>query len=192
MLNSQHLAIHFCGALVHWRSRIVSALGFSSCQSVLTSGVWIHMAATSLTMPRMAWDLEIKLLTFLFSSISIPPICPDPAASCVVSKHNKEDLSADTTNTNVCGDDVHERAPVHQALVSVSFPTLLRSRVSLLLFCCSLHPHCCMDVLIQVCVCVCVCVSCWGCRGTGLAQAGTGPQALPDQQRSGAPDDLFL
>ena len=46
----QHLAIHSCGDLVHWRSRIVSALGFSSCQSVLVSGVCIHMAATSLTM----------------------------------------------------------------------------------------------------------------------------------------------
>ena len=50
MLNSQHLAINFCGDMVHWRSRIVNVLGFSSCQSVLTSGVCIHMAATSLTM----------------------------------------------------------------------------------------------------------------------------------------------
>ena len=57
-------------------------------------------------------------------------ICPDPAASCIVSKHNKEDLSADTTK-NVCRDDVHDRAPVHQGLVSVSFTTLLRSLVSL-------------------------------------------------------------
>ena len=37
----------------------MSALGFSSCQSV-PSGVWIHMAATSLTMLRLAWDLETK------------------------------------------------------------------------------------------------------------------------------------
>ena len=29
--------------------RILNVLGFSSCQSVLTSGVSIHMAATSLT-----------------------------------------------------------------------------------------------------------------------------------------------
>ena len=40
--------------------------------------------------------------------------------SCVVSKHNK-DLSADTTK-NVCRDDVHDRAPVYQGLLSVSFP----------------------------------------------------------------------
>ena len=67
-------------------------------------------------------------------------ICPDPAASCVVSKHNKEDLSADATK-NVCRDNVLDRAPVHQGLVSVSFLTLLRSLVSLLLVCCSLYLH---------------------------------------------------
>ena len=33
------------------------------------------------------------------------PICLDPAASCEVTKHNKEDLSADMTK-NVCRDDV--------------------------------------------------------------------------------------
>ena len=58
-------AIRSCGDLVRWRSRIVNALGFSSCQSVLTSGVWIHMAATSLTMLRSAWDPETNLLIFL-------------------------------------------------------------------------------------------------------------------------------
>ena len=62
--------------------------GFSSCQSVHTSGVWIHMAATSLTVLRLAWDLEIKLLTFLFSFISVRPICLDPA-SCVVNKRKQ-------------------------------------------------------------------------------------------------------
>ena len=106
----------------------------------LTSGVCIHMAATSLTMLRLAWDLETNLLIFRCSFIFALLICPDPAASCVVSKHNKEDLSADTTK-NVCRDDVHDRAPVHQGLVSVSFPTLLRLLVSLLLVCCSLHLH---------------------------------------------------
>ena len=34
----QHLANRFCGDLVRWRSRIVSALGFSSCQSVHMNG----------------------------------------------------------------------------------------------------------------------------------------------------------
>ena len=87
-------------------SRIVNALGFSSCQSVLISGVCIHMAATSLTMLRLAWDLETNLLISLCSFIFAIPICLDPAASCVVSKYNKEDLSADTTK-NACRDDVH-------------------------------------------------------------------------------------
>ena len=58
----------------------------------------------------------------------------------VVIKHNKENLSADTTK-NVCRDDVHDRAPVHQGLVSVSFLSLLRSPVSLLLVSCSLYLH---------------------------------------------------
>ena len=92
--------------LVHWRSRIVNVLGFSSCQSVPTSGVCIHMAATSLTMLRLAWDLETNLLISRCSFIFALLICLDPAVSCVVSKHNKEDLSADMTK-NVCRDDVH-------------------------------------------------------------------------------------
>ena len=98
----------------------MNVLGFSSCQSVLMSGVCIHMAATSLTMPRLAWDLETNLLISRCSFIFALLICPDPAAECVVSKHNKEDLSADTTSMNVCRDDVHDRAPVHQGHVSVS------------------------------------------------------------------------
>ena len=120
MLNSQHLAIHFCGDLVHWRSRIVNVLGFSSCQGVLTSGVCIHMAATRLTMLRLAWDLETNLLISRCSFIFALLICPDPAASCVVSKHNKEELSADTTK-NVCREDVHDRAPVHQGVCECFF-----------------------------------------------------------------------
>ena len=118
----------------------MNVLVFSSCQSGLTSGVCIHMPATSLTMLRLAWDLETKLLTFLFSFIFALLICLDPAVSCVVSKHNKEDLSADTTK-NVCRDGVHDRAPVHQGHVSVSFLTLLRLPVSILLVSCSLYLH---------------------------------------------------
>ena len=37
-----------------------------------------------------------------------------------MSKPNKENLSADTTNMNACRDDVHDRAPVRQGRVSVS------------------------------------------------------------------------
>ena len=118
----------------------MNVLVFSSCQSGLTSDVCIHMGATSLTMLRLAWDLETNLLISRCSFIFALLICLDPAASCVVSKHNKEDLGAETTK-NVCRDDSHDRAPVHQGLVSVSFPTLLRSIVSLLLVCCSLHLH---------------------------------------------------
>ena len=81
-------------------------------------------------------DLETNLLISRCSFIFALLFCLDPAVSCVVSKHNKEDLSADTTK-NVCRDDVHDRVPVYQGLLSVSFPALLRSRVSLLLVCCS-------------------------------------------------------
>ena len=105
--------------MVHWRSRIVNGLGFSSCQSVPTSGVCIHMAATSLTMRCLLWDLETNLLIFQCSFIFALPICPDPAVSCVVSKHNKEDLSADMTK-NVCRDDVHDCTPVYQGFTNMT------------------------------------------------------------------------
>ena len=75
--NFQHLVIRFCGDLVRWKTRIVSALGFSSCQSVHMTGVWIHMAATSLTTQRLALDPVTKPLTFLCFSISAPLI-PGP------------------------------------------------------------------------------------------------------------------
>ena len=103
MKNSQRLATHFYGDLGHWKSRIASVPVFSSCQNDLTSGVSIHMVATNLTMRCLAWDLGTNLLIFRCSFIFA---CPDAAVSCVVSKHNKEDLSADMTK-NVCRDDVH-------------------------------------------------------------------------------------
>ena len=84
----------------------MNVLVFLSCQSDLTSGVSIHMAAVSLKMRCLAWGLGTNLLIFPCSFIFAIPICPDPAVSCVVSKHNKEDLSADMTK-NVCRDDVH-------------------------------------------------------------------------------------
>ena len=98
--------IPFYGDLVHWRSRVVNVLVFLSCQSVLTNGVSIHMAAISLTMRGLAWDLGTNLLIFRCSFIFAIPICPDRAVSCVVSKNNKENLSANMTK-NVCRDDVH-------------------------------------------------------------------------------------
>ena len=140
----------------------MSALGSSSCHRVLMSGAWIHMVATSMSMLRLAWNLETKLLIFLFFFISVLPICLGPAASCVVSKPNKEDLSAVTTNMNVCGDDVHDRSPVRQGHVSVSlFHT----------FCCSpcrepfASQLCLLSALTQgrfassLCPCLCLCVT---------------------------------
>ena len=41
----------------------------------------------------------------------------------------------------------------------------------------------CVSVCVSVCVCLCVCLLLW-VQGHGQAQADTGPQALPDQQRS--------
>ena len=164
----------------------MSALGFSSCLSVHTSGVWIHMAATSLTMLRLAWDLEIKPLTFLFSSISVPPICLDPAASCVVNKHNKEGSSADTTNTNVCGDDVHDCDPVHQGHVSVSpFTPFAVARESFASQLCLLTAltHGRFASSLCLCLCICLCLqlaplgtACCQCVGEQL-RAPLGSQA---------------
>ena len=64
---------------------------------------------------RLALDLGTNLLIFRCSFIFAIPIFPDPAVSCVVSKHNKEDLSANMTK-NVCRDDrnAHDRASLHQ------------------------------------------------------------------------------
>ena len=92
--------------LGRWMNNIVSALGFSSQPSVHMSGVSTHMAATSLTMRYLTWDLETNLLIFRCSFTFTIPIFPDPAASCEVTKHNKEDLSAYMTK-NLCRDDVH-------------------------------------------------------------------------------------
>ena len=83
-----------------------------------------------LGMLRLALVPGISLLTSLFSFTFATPIYPDPAVSCVVSRRNKKDLSADTTK-NEGRDEVHDRALVHQGHVSVSFLTLLRLPLSL-------------------------------------------------------------
>ena len=70
------------------------------------------MAATSLTMLRLAWDLGINLLISRCSFIFALRICLEQAASCVVSKPNKEDLSASITNMTVREEDVNDRIPV--------------------------------------------------------------------------------
>ena len=78
--------------LVHWRSRSANVPVFSSCQNDLTSGVSIHMVATNLTMRYLAWDPETNLLISQCSFIFVIPICPDPAASCEVTKHKQRRL----------------------------------------------------------------------------------------------------
>ena len=114
------LAIHFCGDLVRWRSRIVSARGFSSCQNVHMTGVWIHTAAPNSTTLHLALDPVTKPLTFLCFFTFAPPTL----ASCAASKRNKEGLSEDITNTSVCGDDVLDCDVAHQSHVIPYFSFL--------------------------------------------------------------------
>ena len=95
----EHLVIRFCGDLLRWKSSTVSAMGSSLCQSAHMSGVWIHMAATSLTMQRCASDLVINPLTSLCSYISVPPTCLAPTASCGANMHNKEEWNASLRRT---------------------------------------------------------------------------------------------
>ena len=87
--NFPHLAIRFCGNSGRWKSQIASALGFSSCQSVHMSGVWIHTAAADMITLRSASGPVTKLLTFLYFSISSPPTYPAQTASCAVNMRNK-------------------------------------------------------------------------------------------------------
>ena len=98
------------------------------------------MAATNLTILRLALAPGIILLTFLFSSTFATSIYPDLAVQCVVSRRNKKDLNADATK-NENRDEAHDRAPVCQGHVSVSFLTPLRLPVSLLLVICTSYLH---------------------------------------------------
>ena len=81
------------------------------------SGVWILMAATSLTPQRWASDLVINPLTSLCSYISAPPICLAPTASCTANMRNKEGWNAGITDATVCGDDALDRDVAHQSHV---------------------------------------------------------------------------
>ena len=119
----ERLVIRFCGDLVRWKSSTVSALGSSSCPSAHMSGVWIHMAATSLTMQRLASDLVINPLTSLCFYISVPPICLAPLASCAANMHKKAEWNAGITNMTVREGDVHDCDPVRQGHVSAFLVT---------------------------------------------------------------------
>ena len=116
------------------------------------------MAVTSLTMQRLALDLEINLLTSLCSSIFAIPIFPETAVSCAVSKQNKEGLSANITNPSVRGDDVLDCDVAHHRHVSARlFPFLPFTSESLGASCFASHRR--SDVLIEVSVSVSVSVS---------------------------------
>ena len=93
-----------------------SLLLFFSCQSDLTSGVCIHMAATSLTMQRLALDPGINLLTSLCFSTFATPIFLDPAVLCAVSKHNKEGMIANIIKLSVPRNDARDHAPGRQGV----------------------------------------------------------------------------
>ena len=136
----------------------MDALGFSSCQRVHMSGVWIHTSATQTIKLRSALDPVTKLLTFLCFFISAPPTYLAPTASCAVNMRNKEGLTVDITNTSVCGDDVLDRDVAHQSHVSAHlFPyspitceslrgQLFRTTLTLRRFASSL------------CLCLCLCL----------------------------------
>ena len=136
----------------------MNALDFSSCPNVLTTGVWIHTAATNSTTLHLALDPEIKPPTFLCFSTFAPPTYLAPTASCAVSKRNKEGLNADITNTSVCEDEVLDCDVAHQSHVSgLFFPSLPINCESLGASCFASHRR--SDVLLQVSVSVSVSVS---------------------------------
>ena len=110
----------------------MGALGSSPCPSAHMTGVWIHTAATSLTMQRLASDLVINPLTSLCSYISAPPIYLATLASCAANMHNKEEWNAGITNMTVREGDVHDCDPVRQGHVSAFLVTSSEfARVSL-------------------------------------------------------------
>ena len=75
------------------------------------NGVWTHMAATNLTMLRLALVPGISLLTSLYFSTFATPIFPDPVALCAVNKLNKEGMIADIIKLNEPRNDTHDHAP---------------------------------------------------------------------------------
>ena len=118
-----HFAIRFCGDLVRWRSRIVSARGFSSCRSDHMSGVWIHMAAASSIMQTLQWgprDTTAHIPIFLHlrtTNLSAP------TALRAVNKPNKGVWNAKPPGTSDGSGDVDERDVVRQDHVSANLPT---------------------------------------------------------------------
>ena len=115
-LEEQHLAIHFYGGL-RMPNRECAAFLIMPKRPyewrVDSHGCYKFDNAALGFGPR---DQSAHLrCSFTFAI----PIFPDPAVSCVVSKHNKEDLSANMTK-NVCRDDgnAHDRASLYQGKTS--------------------------------------------------------------------------
>ena len=139
------------------RIQIFSAPGLSS--------VWIHMAATSLTMQRLASDLVINTLTSLCSYISAPPICLAPLASCAANMHNKEEWNAGITNITAREGDEHDCDPVRQGHVS-AFPCHIFCRLPVSH---SASQFCSPTALtlgrfaasLCLCFCLCLCLCMW-------------------------------
>ena len=78
-LRAKNVVIHACEDSVLWTSNIGNVLLPHHAQAP-TNGVLIRMAATNLTMPRLALVPGINLLTSLFSSTFATPIFQDPVA----------------------------------------------------------------------------------------------------------------
>ena len=129
---------------------------------------------------RSVPDLVINPLTFLCFYISEPLTYLAPTASYAVNMHNKEGLNADITDTNVYGDDVHDRNPVCQGHVS-AFP-FTPSAVSVSQ---AFASQLCLPTAMtlgrfasSLCLCVCLClcvlcvVRCCGGRGGGGRRGG--------------------
>ena len=72
------LATRSCGVLAPWKTRIASALGFSSRPSDHFNGVWTLTAATNSTTRILRLDLVTPRPTFLFFSTSAHHQLPGP------------------------------------------------------------------------------------------------------------------
>ena len=84
------------------------------------------MAATNLTMLRLALVPGISLLTSLYFSTFATPKNPDPAGLCAVSKLNKEGMIANIIKLNEPRNGAHDHAPGPQDVRddSLSFEAL--------------------------------------------------------------------
>ena len=139
------------------------------------SGVWIHMAATSMITQRLASDFVINPLISLCSYISIPLSCLAPTASCAANMHNKEEWNAGITNMTVHEEDVHDRDPVRQGPVSASpfTPSAVacESLASLCLPTALTHGRFASSLCLCLCLCLCLFLCLFLCLCRCLSEA---------------------